>query len=129
MNNAEAILLATKQVKTIKPRWPAVCDEGKAQQGGSEFPLASPIFDSVCLPASTGSRNKPDRLAASYARRRYQIRYLQNHRNRLWWKNRNPESIFDFVRGIAALSGQNRIRTRGLNWKAGKATRLMERAI
>jgi hypothetical protein len=67
MNNAEAILLATKQVKTIKPRWPAVCDEGKAQQGGSEFPLASPIFDSVCLPASTGSRNKPDRLAASYA--------------------------------------------------------------
>jgi hypothetical protein len=27
MSNAEAILLATEQVKTVKRRWPAVCDE------------------------------------------------------------------------------------------------------
>jgi serine/threonine-protein kinase HipA len=38
MNNAEAILLATKQVKTIKPRWPAVCDEAKLRKVDRNFP-------------------------------------------------------------------------------------------
>jgi serine/threonine-protein kinase HipA len=37
MNNAEAILLATKQVKTIKQRWPAVCDEAKLSKVDRNF--------------------------------------------------------------------------------------------
>ena len=37
MNNAEAILLATKQVKTITQRWPAVCDEAKLSKIDRNF--------------------------------------------------------------------------------------------
>jgi serine/threonine-protein kinase HipA len=37
MNNAEAVLLATKQVKTIKQRWPAVCDEAKLSKVDRNF--------------------------------------------------------------------------------------------
>jgi serine/threonine-protein kinase HipA len=37
MSNAEAILLATKQVKTIKQRWPAVCDEAKLSKVDRNF--------------------------------------------------------------------------------------------
>src|SRR5229473_2735148 len=37
MNNAEAILLATKQVKTIKQRWSAACDEAKLSKVDRNF--------------------------------------------------------------------------------------------
>ena len=37
MNNAEAISLATKQVKTIKQRWSAACDEAKLSQIDRNF--------------------------------------------------------------------------------------------
>jgi len=37
LNNAEAILLATKQVKTIKHSWPAVCDEAKLSKVDRNF--------------------------------------------------------------------------------------------
>ena len=37
MNNVEAILLATKQVKTIKRSWPAVCDEAKLSKVDRNF--------------------------------------------------------------------------------------------
>ena len=36
-SNAEAISLATKQVKTIKQRWPAVCDEAKLSKVDRNF--------------------------------------------------------------------------------------------
>lgn len=37
MSNSEAILLATKQVKTIKQRWPAICDEAKLSKVDRNF--------------------------------------------------------------------------------------------
>ena len=37
MSNAEAILLATKQVKTIKQRWLAICDEAKLSKVDRNF--------------------------------------------------------------------------------------------
>ena len=37
MNSAEAILLAIKQVKTIKQRWSAACDEAKLSQVDRNF--------------------------------------------------------------------------------------------
>ena len=37
MNNAEAILLVTEQVRTIKQRWPAVCDEAKLSKVDRNF--------------------------------------------------------------------------------------------
>ena len=37
IKNAEAILLATEQVKTIKQRWPAVCDEAKLSKVDRNF--------------------------------------------------------------------------------------------
>ena len=37
MSNAEATLLATKQVKTIKQRWSAVCDEANLSEVDRNF--------------------------------------------------------------------------------------------
>jgi serine/threonine-protein kinase HipA len=37
MSNAEAVLLASEQVKTIKQRWPAVCDEAKLSKVDRNF--------------------------------------------------------------------------------------------
>ena len=37
MSNAEAILLATKQIKTIKQCWSAACDEAKLGQVDRNF--------------------------------------------------------------------------------------------
>jgi len=37
ISNAVALLIATEQVKTIKQRWPAVCDEAKLSQVDRNF--------------------------------------------------------------------------------------------
>ena len=37
LSNAEATSLVTKQVKTIKQRWPAVCDEAKLSKVDRNF--------------------------------------------------------------------------------------------
>jgi serine/threonine-protein kinase HipA len=37
ISNAEAVLLASEQVKTIKQRWPAVCDEAKLSKVDRNF--------------------------------------------------------------------------------------------